>query len=838
MSDKIKADDLFDGDPFSGINTGLEEYVKNLSEANLGMKEMIKSGRDLVNVLKLDSSASIDKLQKSITQLNTLIIQSTKLTAAQNSAESKAAIESQKLSQQKIKSQQEYEKLSQQKLRTEKLLNQEKERTAKAEARAIKDAEKLNSAYAQLNSQYISAAKNAKDLAAQYGIGSKQAEGAAIQARMFHDQLLAIDQTVGQSQRNVGNYNGELGKLGKGLKGLGGLGNLFARIFGIDTKVFEDIKEAGKAVKEFHHAQELEEIATRSQTEATAENTIATEANIAAEEEMGAAKIASAGLWGLLGVAIAAIAYGIYKVIDSYKQLAEASKVVDEAIEKRAERINELIIKRTELSIKLAVLTGKISKSAGEDALLGIEGSKQRGEAVKTYVQELTEAVHKAGYSLNELNDIRNSANAKAAQGGFIVNGRLAFGNEAVEISKKRALNEKLIELEKSYRNELKQIIGENIDEINLKKKEDEIKEEKRIKDHSEKVIKEAKYEKLELGKIDETFLDDAKKREAKAQKDAAEADKFITGISDRNTSDKGQKDVLKHQKEVELAENKSLYDRKLIDLRVFKEAEREINAHYAKIENEEAKKRNKQILDSTLGAIDQELQRQNELRDASLDQDLARRERSITQQQSLAEKGFANQLAFEQSQLAKDELQKAEQKKKELRQQKALAYLKLIADDGFAKGTLEFAISQAIAGSFKDGVEGLNGPGTETSDSILARLSKNESVITAAGTKDNPGLATAMNEGNVNQYFKEKYLPEYMTESSVNSGSFATNIANSAMIHKLSAVENKLEKVIQVIRERPVHQSEITKAGDVIETKIKNGLKEVVLHKTAKRPL
>ena len=50
----------------------------------------------------------------------------------------------------------------------------------------------------------------------------------------------------------------------------------------------------------------------------------------------------------------------------------------------------------------------------------------------------------------------------------------------------------------------------------------------------------------------------------------------------------------------------------------------------------------------------------------------------------------------------------------------------------------------------FKDGVVGLNGAGSETSDSIPARLSRGESVITAHGTKigDNAEILKAMNNG------------------------------------------------------------------------------------------
>jgi hypothetical protein len=49
-------------------------------------------------------------------------------------------------------------------------------------------------------------------------------------------------------------------------------------------------------------------------------------------------------------------------------------------------------------------------------------------------------------------------------------------------------------------------------------------------------------------------------------------------------------------------------------------------------------------------------------------------------------------------------------------------------------------------AGGFKDGVVGLDGAGTETSDSIPAWLSRGESVITARATKNNKEELEFMN--------------------------------------------------------------------------------------------
>jgi hypothetical protein len=60
--------------------------------------------------------------------------------------------------------------------------------------------------YASLNKQYLEAQRNAKNLAVAYGIESKEAKAAAATAAALDVQLKSIDKSVGQSQRNVGNY--------------------------------------------------------------------------------------------------------------------------------------------------------------------------------------------------------------------------------------------------------------------------------------------------------------------------------------------------------------------------------------------------------------------------------------------------------------------------------------------------------------------------------------------------------------------------------------------------------------------------------------------------------
>lgn len=79
-----------------------------------------------------------------------------------------------------------------------------------------------------------------------------------------------------------------------------------------------------------------------------------------------------------------------------------------------------------------------------------------------------------------------------------------------------------------------------------------------------------------------------------------------------------------------------------------------------------------------------------------------------------------------------------------------------------------QIAIIQSQVPGFKDGVIDLKGPGTETSDSIVSRLSKGESVMTAQETRKHKDVLQAIREDRLPSLIAEKYLiPAY--QSSMN---------------------------------------------------------------------
>ena len=115
----------------------------------------------------------------------------------------------------------EQEKVKRAKISTEKALislNNAKSNQAKRE---LKQQEQLTNAY-KIESKRLNELRNAyKNLAVQNKQNTKEGKLMLKQLTALDIKLKKVDKTVGQSQRNVGNYKGGFQKLGSSLKGVG-----------------------------------------------------------------------------------------------------------------------------------------------------------------------------------------------------------------------------------------------------------------------------------------------------------------------------------------------------------------------------------------------------------------------------------------------------------------------------------------------------------------------------------------------------------------------------------------------------------------------------------------
>lgn len=235
-----------------------------------------------------------------------------------------------------------------------------------------------------------------------------------------------------------------------------------------------------------------------------------------------------------------------------------------------------------------------------------------------------------------------------------------------------------------------------------------------------------------------------------------------------------------------------------------------------------------KKASEDILKAVEDGLKERAKLQQDADQKAIDNQKKMVERQAKLAAEGKENALAAEEAALARAERKKLDDAKKAQKQQEALelakVFLNLVAEyskdnpnnataKALAMTLIAKGISKSIAGAFATGVEGLEGEGTETSDSNVALLSKGESVITARGTKRNPGLATAMNTGTVDEYFKSVYMPQFAS-------------SNHLDIPKAEQVNNALFKVLtselselkQAIREKPVSMTKLNGLGEWTE--------------------
>jgi len=182
--------------------------VKGLSNLN-SILQQVRSSSEVLN-------AATSTVEKRISELNgrskeftqTLLTQTrAQKEAAQVSLlEAKTAVESAKAKNAEAKASKETVRAKEIEERLVRNLVKAKENINKE---AIKEADrvgKLNNEYEQLKAKYLIAANTAKQLAAAKGIDNEETKEAINQAQKYYQSLIRIEQAVGQSQRNVGNY--------------------------------------------------------------------------------------------------------------------------------------------------------------------------------------------------------------------------------------------------------------------------------------------------------------------------------------------------------------------------------------------------------------------------------------------------------------------------------------------------------------------------------------------------------------------------------------------------------------------------------------------------------
>lgn len=209
MAKKIREQDIFQEDIFANAKKSAEAYRKSLDHVTTELKELMQINNKLIqqSANELKTTQAIKQRQQALQDVN------------------KSAKALQQVEQEKLKTEQQLERLEQQRqrtaqsrLRTETQQRKEKERLEKIAKKEQKQTQQNNRAYVKMSKTLNTLRNRYKDLVASGQANTKQARKLKSQIDRLDTSLKKIDKSVGQSQRNVGNYTSVWGKLGGTLK--------------------------------------------------------------------------------------------------------------------------------------------------------------------------------------------------------------------------------------------------------------------------------------------------------------------------------------------------------------------------------------------------------------------------------------------------------------------------------------------------------------------------------------------------------------------------------------------------------------------------------------------
>jgi hypothetical protein len=188
MSEAIKKSDIVQGDPFKEISNDIASTLGSLEQFDKALKSIAST---MVNDLGKASAKTVQDIE----------------------AINKAEIESEKLLQQKLRTQKLQIDLEAKNQRLKEQQAKAIERAAKATASEVREAEKANSIYTRVDRKLAGMVKTYRDLAIRKELGSKltakeQREYDYLQGKIqkYDAALKTVDATMGKHQRNVGNY--------------------------------------------------------------------------------------------------------------------------------------------------------------------------------------------------------------------------------------------------------------------------------------------------------------------------------------------------------------------------------------------------------------------------------------------------------------------------------------------------------------------------------------------------------------------------------------------------------------------------------------------------------
>jgi len=229
MAKQIKFNEFVDA---QSVEAGLNTILASLNKVEESLKSISKASKNALNLNEGKSFNDVKKLNDEIQKSNKVYDQKAKIAKERIEIEKKLKVARSNAIQQNVEI---------------KLQLQEQNKINKQLAR-----EKLNlvGAYEKESKRLIALRKQYKDLALSEGEGSAKAKALLKDITALDNKLKSVDKSVGQSQRNVGNYGSALQRLKGSFTSLAGAAGLTVGVMG----AFRVLKDSIGLVRKFESA--------------------------------------------------------------------------------------------------------------------------------------------------------------------------------------------------------------------------------------------------------------------------------------------------------------------------------------------------------------------------------------------------------------------------------------------------------------------------------------------------------------------------------------------------------------------------------------------------------
>lgn len=335
------------------------------------------------------------------------------------------------------------------------------------------------------------------------------------------------------------------------------------------------------------------------------------------------------------------------------------------------------------------------------------------------------------------------------------------------------------------------------------------------------------------------------------AQNELTESTKVSTEVKEKNTTaTKKQTKATKDLKEAKQKETAEVLQSTLkegeFDEKAFEEKLKIQTAETNVYEDELTKRKEKREQDykdtlensqRLLSIFSDEVEKKSKLRQDAFDKEITDTQKNIDTQRRLAENGKANTLAEEEARKIQLERQKEDEKEKEIKRQKALAFFKAYigfldkgdsALEALAKAGSSIAIADAVAGSFFVGTENverdLKGNKVHNGrDGHIIAVDGSERILTGEQNKKIGALSNNELADLAKNY--NNGLLNTVNIGVTQTDNFAKKVSESALLMHTIALRNEISDIKEVIKNRPVSNWTFDKYGDFIKESIENGI-------------